>query len=156
MFPVLLYLFLNDIDVLAEVNPSGGIYLDLLNLQWWQLIVGIVVALGMSPAPWITALATGRLLFRGDLDQRLKERDLAHEKALAQRDAYHEALLRAKDERYAELQQSNKANADAARQERERADRATAQLSEVTEALEASSHIMAALRDTLTEVAKDG
>lgn len=150
MYPVLLYL-------LMEVNPGGGgIYLDLLNLQWWQVLVGILVALGMSPAPWITALATGRLLFRGDLDQRLKERDIAHEKALAQRDAYHNAILAERDARYAELQESNKANADAARQERDRADRATGQLSEVTEALEASSHIMAALRDTMAEVAKDG
>lgn len=127
----------------SEVNPSGGgLYLDLLNIQWWQGILAILVALGLSPAPWLTAMATGRLLFRGDLAERLAERD-----------KHHAALLAAQEARYADLEASNNRNVEAAQQERMRADQATAALEKVAEALEANSHIMSAFRDIATEAA---
>lgn len=151
---------------LSEVNPAGGgIYVDLLNIQWWQAVVALLVALGLSPAPWLTAMATGRLLFRGDLAERIAERDKAHAAALAERDRthaaalaerdrYHAALLAAHEARYADLETSNTRNVEAAQQERQRADKATATLESVAEALEANSHIMAALRDVGAEATK--
>lgn len=133
------------LPVLATQGAGGGFYVDLLNLQWWQALIGIVVALGLSPAPWITALATGRLLFRADLDERLRKRDQEHEKALESQKSYYEALLVGKDERYADLKSANEANAQAAIRERERAEEITDVALELSDIVRANNHFLESL-----------
>lgn len=126
----------------TPTDSGGGLYLDVLNLQWWQAIMAIAVALGVSPAPWITALATGRLLFRADLERQIKKSDTEHEKALAQQKAYYEALLQNKDQRYAELSTANQGNVQAAAAERDRANEITDAALEMAEVIRANNHFL--------------
>ena len=124
------------------VEGGGGFYIDLLNLQWWQALLAIIVALGLSPAPWITAVATGRLLFRADLERQLARSDREHEKAFSQQKDYYEALLAERKGRYDELAVANQVNTNAALKERERADEITDTLLEVSAVIEANNHFL--------------
>ncbi|MDF2915906.1 MAG: hypothetical protein K0S70_123 [Microbacterium sp.] len=127
---------------LAAVGGGTGVYVDLLNLQWWQAVLGIGAALGVSGAPWLTALAAGRLLFRADLDRQLKKSDEEHAKAMAQQKDYYEALREIDKQHYGELKESNIANAIAAQTERKRADDVTDAVLEVGAVLEANTHAL--------------
>lgn len=126
-------------------GDAGGFYVDLLNLQWWQAIIALIVALGISPAPWITALAAGRLLFRADLERQLAKSDTEHEKALAQQKDFYDALLADRKERYDDLVAANNANAQAAARGQERADELTDTLLEFGGLVEANNHFLASL-----------
>ena len=139
--------------VFASTGGASGLYIDLLDIQWWQAILAIATALGLSGAPWLTALAAGRLLFRADLERQLAGKDKEHARAQAEKDANHaramaeqkehyEALRRLDAERYGELKESNAANVLAAQAERQRADEVTDAALEVVDVVRANSHIM--------------
>ena len=50
------------------VDLETDMVIDLLDLQWWQIVVGLVGVLGFSPAPWILGLATNKLQFTSTAD----------------------------------------------------------------------------------------
>ena len=92
---------------LAEQIPDGGgtgVLLDVANLQWWQTLVGVLGIAGLSPAPWLLGLATGRIQFsapaRTDFEAQKKEMREAHERELTSRDRQSEMLLNLGAERY--------------------------------------------------------
>ncbi len=151
--------------VLAEVtNPSSPptptLVLDILDLQWWQILVGIIGVLGLSPAPWILGLATGKIQFTSVADE-------AHKRELAARKegwedektaliAYHQGLMGAEKLRYSDLQLANERNIEVAEQQRERADAMTSALAQSTEALENTNHILTELTSAAREVTPSG
>lgn len=47
--------------------------IDLANLEWWQTLVGIIGVIGLSPAPWITALLLNKLMTRAQHEDRVKD-----------------------------------------------------------------------------------
>jgi len=126
----------------AFASAGGGLYIDLLDIQWWQAVLALAGALGVSGAPWLTALAAGRLLFRADLERQLKEKDANHERAMLEQKQHYDALRSLDAERYGELKESNAANVQAAQAERRRADEVTDAALEVVDVVRANSHIM--------------
>jgi hypothetical protein len=46
--------------------------------QWWQYIVAILGVIGLSPAPWIVAVLTGRLMPLGAHLQRIADLKESH------------------------------------------------------------------------------
>jgi hypothetical protein len=129
--------------------------IDLLNLEWWQGLGAVLVALGLSPAPWILGLAAGRIQFtapaREAYDARVVDIKDAHAKAIAELVAHHAALVVEKDRAYAEMQRSRDYYRTARLEEAERADRATEQLLEVVELAKTSAHAL----EALDEAARD-
>lgn len=123
------------LSILAQMmHTSGtasgtGIYIDFTNMQPWQWIGAALIFLGISPAPWITALATGRLLFRADLEARLKVAEQNYENLLAEEARHHIAMLKEVEGRYAEAK-------DALTTERGRNEKLTDALEDSTKALE--------------------
>lgn len=130
-------------------GPSG-IYVDLLNLQWWQGLVAIVGILGLSPAPWLTGLALNRIQFAGparkDFERQMTEKDTVHEKALTEQARHYEALLEFHRTRYDDLDKSNSIH-------EERADKLTDAAFQMTEVVKANSHVMASLNEVAREQA---
>lgn len=45
----------------------------MLDLEWWQWLVGAVALLGLSPAPWLAALLSGRLITRSTHEGRVTD-----------------------------------------------------------------------------------
>lgn len=135
--------------VLAETNPvpNGGIVIDLLDMQWWQAVLAIIGTLGLSPAPWILGLATGKIQFaavaREDFARQVKEREAAHQRELAGQTAHHQALMEVERGRYSELQRAADKNATAAERERLRADEVTDALFQVGDVIRGAEHFMA-------------
>lgn len=150
--------------VASAAEPS--LTLDLLNLEAWQAFVGIIVALGLSPAPWILGLALGRIQFTGPAERNytartdeLKEahkrevdsiKQSAREQLLGAVE-HHSNLIAEKDARYAELKDSRDYYRKARIEERDRADAATEQLLDSVEVAKASMQALTAL----DEAAKD-
>lgn len=144
----------------AETNPNPtctGICLDLLDLEWWQTLFVLLGALGLSPAPWIAGLSIGRIQFSGvarkdferqlteqaaGFERQLTEKDAAHARELAARDTYHEGLMVQERQRYADSEKAREINAAAAETEKQRAERATNVLVEMTEVVAAAQHFM--------------
>lgn len=137
------------VGILAEVRNSPGLYIDLLNLQWWQTLFVILAALGLSPAPWIAGLIANRIQFtsvaRKDFERQITDMNKAHARELAARDAYHQGLMTGQLQRYADLERSNTANAAAAERERARADEVTDAALALGEVLEANVHALASI-----------
>lgn len=130
---------------------GGGIVIDIFDMQWWQAIGAFAVLLGLSPAPWITALATGRLLFRADLEARLAERDKAYVELSASKDREHAAILAEREARYADQKRASDVNALAADTERKRADGLTEAVLEVVEVVRGNNHLIG----SVVEVARE-
>lgn len=152
---------------LAAAEPS--LTLDLLNLEWWQGVLGILVTLGLSPAPWILGLALGRIQFTGPAERnytaRTEELKAAHARevdsvkaaaaqALAGVVAHHAELVAEKDARYAELKESRDYYRTARIEERDRADMATEQLLESVEVAKASMQALTALDEAAKDVTR--
>lgn len=126
------------LTALADITPdpgNGGMWVNLLNVEWWQALgLGAIVLAG-SFVPWVTALSAGRLLFRADLERQLAERDKAHAAAMAEKDRNHNALLEERAKAYALTQQ-------ALATEQDRNERLTDALGESTEALRVMNHAL--------------
>lgn len=146
-----------------EQAPGGGFYVDLLNLQWWQALIGIAVGLGLSPAPWITALATGRLLFRADMERQLNAKDAEHARAIERIDIEHaramaeaktnyETLRNIDKERYDEVKDALAANAIALEAQRSRSDEVTDGLLEVGDVLKANVHVLESFHGAASDI----
>lgn len=145
-------------DVTDPTTPRG-LVLDFANLAWWQALLGVIFALGLSPAPWITGLAMGRLQFaaaaRRDFERQLREQVEMHGRELGAKDVYYGALLDGKDQRYADLKEASTKNAEAAERERRRADEVTDAALDMTEALQASTHVIASVNQIAREAVSD-
>jgi hypothetical protein len=123
----------------APPPPTSGIYLDFANLSFWQWLGGVIVLLGISPAPWITALATGRLLFRADLNARLAVAKENYEKSLQEAQDHHDELMTVERERYSLLERARDT-------ERERNEKLTDALEDSTRAVEATTSVLLEIR----------
>ena len=149
--------------LLWQAVPDGGgatgVFLDLTNLQWWQTLIGILGVLGLSPAPWLLGLAAGRLQFsapaRADFEAQKKEMRDAHQRELDSRDKQSALLLELAGQRYAELQQANLANIEAAERHRRRADEVTDVALEMSEVVRANTHVMASVGEAARVVAAE-
>lgn len=141
-------------------NEAPAFVIDLLDIQWWQAAVAIIVGLGLSPAPWILGLAVGRIQFTrvaNEAHQReLDARKEAFYAQLAARDKYHADLMDQEKQRYADLEKINEKNAEAAEEQRRRADSMTDALVDATEAIRAGNHIINEFTRAAREVAPDG
>lgn len=139
------------VGIAKEINQGGGMYVDLLNLQWWQAVGAIIAALGLSPAPWLLGLAANRIQFtnvaRKDFERQIAEMTAAHARELTARDAYHQGLMTGQLQRYSDLERSNASNIAAAERERARADEVTDAALELGEILQANTHVMASLHE---------
>jgi len=128
---------------------------DLAALDWWQALAAILVALGLSPAPWILGLAVGRLQFAGpaarEHDERIADLKAQHALEVGNLTTYHLSIIGGKDERYAELRESRDGFRAATRIERERADKVTSTLAEFGELGKLAVHALTAI----DEAAKD-
>lgn len=145
-----------------ETNPGGGtsgVFIDITNLEWWQALSALIGALGLSPAPWLLGLATGKIQFSGparkDFERQLVDLSAAHGRELEARDKYHGALMTGQQTRYADLERSNTANAEAAERERVRADAATEAVWEMAEVAKASAHVMASVGEAARMATED-
>jgi hemoglobin-like flavoprotein len=116
------------------------VVVDLLNLQWWQAAVGVLVALGLSPAPWLAALATGRLQFAAPA---LAEK----ERALAEQKRHYEALIAEKDK-------TSETNRIAAEKNKDRADQVTDAALGMAKVIEANTHVIASVNEIAREASR--
>jgi hypothetical protein len=121
-------------------DAPGGVVVDLLNLQWWQAAVGVLVALGLSPAPWLAALATGRLQFAAPA---LAEK----ERALAEQKRHYEALIAEKDK-------TSETNRIAAEKNKDRADQVTDAALGMAKVIEANTHVIASVNEIAREASR--
>lgn len=65
----------------------------MVTLEWWQGLAAVLVALGLSPAPWIIALLSNRLMTRGQHNDRVT--DLKAELAAKDRQIEYEQAAKA-------------------------------------------------------------
>ena len=139
---------------LADVTDTGLI-VDLANLQAWQVIVGLVGVLGLSPAPWILGLALGRIQFSGpaqrEADARVSDLKEQHARELASQAAYHAGIITAKDDRYADLLESRDGYKAATVIERERAAKLADALSEYSAMGKLVVHTIKSLQQAASE-----
>jgi hypothetical protein len=102
----------------------------LAGLQWWQYLVGGLGVLGLSPAPWIYAVLSRRLMPLGAHLERVAELKEFHKREIQtvqDQNAVTQAALRDEIERIAGEREYERA---ARATERERGDAATTKLSE--------------------------
>ena len=130
-----------------EGGPGGGgtLVFDLFDLQWWQALIGILVGLGLSPAPWILGLATNKITFTATAEAH-------YQKRVEEITEHHDALDALKDQRYADLEATALKNEQAVAIEKERADTVTAALVESTGVGKMAVHVIQELRQAAEEV----
>lgn len=127
---------------LAEgaTSAPGGVVVDFLNLQWWQTLIGIIAALGLSPAPWLLALSTGRIQFSGPATAEKT-------RALEEQKRHYEALIAEKDK-------TSETNRIAAEKNKERADIVTDAALGMTKVIEANTHVIASVNEIAREASR--
>lgn len=147
--------------VMAEVNggdPAGdpSFVIDLMDMQWWQALLAIIAALGLSPAPWVLGLATGKIQFTSTAEA-------IYEKRIAELGEYHDKVLEAEKTRYRDLEAVATKSENAALKseqavaiERQRADTSTEALAESTDVVRMAMHIVQELRQAAQEVSPRG
>lgn len=59
----------------------------MIDLEWWQVVIGIGTGLGLSAAPWIAALLAGKILTIGVHREQLAAKDKAYDDMLAEKNA---------------------------------------------------------------------
>ena len=128
---------------------GGELVINLLDLQWWQALSAILVAAGLSPAPWILGLATNKIQFTAVAEAN-------YDKRLAEVNQHHDDLVAVKDQRYADLEATAQKNEQALEIEKNRADAATAALIESTQVAKMTVHVIEELRQAAQEVDPDG
>lgn len=104
-----------------------------MDLQWWQWIAGVVTLLGLSPAPWIAALLTRKLMPLGAHLERVADIKAAHKLEVDHQTETHTRELGSKDDIIAALRADSVEEKAATRLERDRADAATSKLGALTE-----------------------
>lgn len=137
---------------LAEVDGGsngGALVLDLMNMQWWQGLLAIIAALGLSPAPWILGLATNKIQFTStaDANYALRSQEM--------RENY-DALVAVKDLRYADLEASVVKIEKAAATDKQTAATVSEALAESTDLGKMAIHVIAELRQAAQEVNPHG
>lgn len=140
--------------------------IDLADIQWWQALIGIITGLGLSPAPWILGLATGKIQFTAPADRAyesrvqdlkagyqltLQEKDKTHNNATVELTKHHEEIRQYDQERYNEMKLSRDGYRDATTEQRTRADKATDTALRAVEAVEATTHILTSLNEVIGE-----
>lgn len=136
------------LGVLSEIpggGGGGGLTVDLMNLQWWQTLMVVLAAAGLSPAPWILGLATNKIQFTSTADANYEKR------AQEMRDNY-EALVAEKDKAYAVLEATVTKTEQAGAIDRQTAATATEALAESTEVTKMAIHVVQELRQAAQEV----
>lgn len=134
--------------VLTEVGgggTSGGLNIDLMDMQWWQALIAILGILGLSPAPWILGLATNKIQFTStaDANYALRSQEM--------RDNY-DALVAVKDQRYSDLEATTLKTERAAATDKQTAATSVEALAESTEVTKMAVHIVQELRQAAQEV----
>lgn len=104
-----------------------------MEFQWWQWLGGLITLLGLSPAPWLVAVLTGRLLTLGAHLRRVGDIQSAHKLEMDHQTAMHARELAAKDVEIARLTADRADERTATRVERDRADAMAAKLAALTE-----------------------
>lgn len=129
--------------------------IDLANLEWWQTLIGILGVLGLSPAPWLLGMATGKIQFTApaavQAEKRvsdIKEANVEQVKSLV---LYHDGIIKAKDDRYADLLESRNGYKAAVVVERDRAEKSTEMLGDFTELGKLAIHALTALDEAVRE-----
>lgn len=133
-----------------------------------------LVALSSSPAPdlwsWITStnietyltgggaltlaalFATNRILTIGQHRSRIEDLQQYHAEAIAEKDKNHAAILATLEQRYAEMRESRDYYRGARLEEKDRADKATGQLVEMSEIAQTTVAALTALERTAQAV----
>lgn len=134
--------------------------IDLLDIQWWQGLVGLIGLLGLSPAPWLLGLASGKIQFTNPAtavsEARVEELKAAHAIALEDQDrshdlftkeliSHHEMVRNMDQSRYDDMKRSRDSYREAVKEQRERADKATETTARAVEAVEATNHLLESL-----------
>lgn len=139
---------------------GGGAVIDLLDLQWWQGLVAIIGILGLSPAPWLLGLVSGKIQFTGRADlahqRELTARSEAFDREKAALVAYHTDVLAARDQRYADLQAAKTAIEDAYELQRKRSEQMADALTDSTEVLRVTNHVLVEFTKAAREVEPSG
>ena len=136
-------------SVFAETgggDAPSGVVIDLLNLQWWQTLIGIIGLLGLSPAPWLLGLAAGRIQFTAAAEAR-HQRELAaqtkrHEREMEAQRQYHADVLASRDQRYSDLQGTLAKSREGQDLLREQNEKLTDALVDSTEVLKVTNHAL--------------
>lgn len=132
--------------------------IDLADLQWWQALLALAAALGLSPAPWILGLALGRIQFAGpaqrEHEARVNDLKEQHARELASQAAYHSTIIGGKDERYGDLLESREGYKAATVIERNRAEKVTDALAEYSELGKLAVHALNSLEVATKEAGK--
>ena len=126
---------------------SSPVMVDLANLQWWQALIGLITVLGLSPAPWLLGLASGKIQFSAPAQKTYTER-------IQDLDEHHKHVEAIQVERYADLKESRNYYRDAFNTEHDRANKATETVAEVLDAIKATNHVMSSITIAAEEVAK--
>lgn len=134
--------------------------IDLLNLQWWQGLVAIVGILGLSPAPWLLGLATGKIQFTGRADiahqRELTARSEGYDREKLALETYHANVLASRDQRYADLQAAKEAIEAAYELQRKRSEQMADALADSTEVLRVTNHVLVEFTKAAREVEPGG
>jgi hypothetical protein len=104
-----------------------------VKLEWWQLAIAIIGALGLSPAPWIAAILTRRLMPLGAHLERVADIKAAHILEVEHQDERHARELAGKDQTIDNLKADRVEERAATKIERDRADAAASKLAQLTE-----------------------
>jgi hypothetical protein len=119
-----------------------------IDLQWWQSLIGILVLLGLSPAPWITAMLAGRLMTLGAHERRVADVRKADEATMAEMRRNQDTLEKRHDATIERLKEERSYERAAKDTERERSDKLADKLMSVTEEFGATTvHLLRSLPD---------
>lgn len=106
--------------------------------EWLSAVPAGAVFSGIGVGAFVTAILTDRLMTRGQHLRRVKDMQENHARELAEKDA-----------RAADLRESREGYKEAARVERERADRATDAVGEMVPAIRDVHHVLNSLNAAL-------
>lgn len=117
-----------------------------IDLQWWQALIGILVLLGLSPAPWIAAILAGRLMTQKQHEGRVADITKAHVLVVEEMHRTSDVLERRHDATIARINEERNYERSAKDAERERSDKLAEKLMSVTEEFGATTlHLLRSL-----------
>lgn len=142
------------------------VLIDIANLQWWQQLFGIIAIIGLSPAPWLLGVATGRIQFTAPAAKNyaertaelkaaqaltLEEKDKTHSASMAELVKHHTELRNIDAARYEEMKASRDGYRTATKEQRARADAATEAVGRAVEAVDTMNHFLSSLDQVINE-----